>query len=136
MTRLTADTNVLVRLFVDDDVQQSELATQVLEDAELIAISVQSLCELAWVLNTHYDVSRADIAAAIRRLIEIDKVLVDREIVAAGLLILEAGGDFADGVIASEGRMLGGETFVTFDKKASKLIAREGHQTRLLPGKG
>jgi hypothetical protein len=32
--------------------------------------------------------------------------------------MLDAGGDFADGVIAYEGKWLGAETFVSFDKKA------------------
>ena len=34
------------------------------------------------------------------------------------LAVLRAGGDFADGAIAWEGRWLGGETFVSFDRKA------------------
>jgi predicted nucleic-acid-binding protein len=37
--------------------------------------------------------------------------------------VLKAGGDFADGAIAWEGRWLGGETFVSFDKKAVAKIA-------------
>ena len=43
-----------------------------------------------------------------------------------GNVLLEAGGDFADGVIAYEGRWLGGEAFVSFDKKAVSLIAAQG----------
>jgi predicted nucleic-acid-binding protein len=61
-----------------------------------------------------------------------EKVVLDRGAVGAGLAILDAGGDFADGVIAYEGQGLGGETFVSFDKKAVKLLAEQGHQTRLL----
>ena len=43
-----------------------------------------------------------------------------------------SGGDFADGLIAYEGRWLGGETFVSFDEKAVSLIVRQGQQTKLL----
>ena len=50
----------------------------------------------------------------------------------AGLAILNEGGDFADGLIAHEGRWLGGETFVSFDKRAVALIAKQGQQTKLL----
>jgi predicted nucleic-acid-binding protein len=32
-------------------------------------------------------------------------------------------GEFADGVIAFEGKWFGGETFVSFDKKAVRLTA-------------
>ena len=39
---------------------------------------------------------------------------------------------FADGVIAYEGNWLGGETFVSFDKKAVALLTAQGQSTRLL----
>jgi predicted nucleic-acid-binding protein len=45
---------------------------------------------------------------------------------------LGAGADFANGVIAYEGRWLGGETFVSFDKKAVTAIAKQGMKTWLL----
>ena len=46
--------------------------------------------------------------------------------------LLEAGGDFADGVIAYEGRWLGADCFVSFDKQAVALLAAQGHAARLL----
>jgi len=46
--------------------------------------------------------------------------------------LLEAGGDFADGVIAYEGRWLGGETFVSFDKEAVALLSAQSQSVRLL----
>jgi predicted nucleic-acid-binding protein len=48
------------------------------------------------------------------------------------LAMLDAGGDFADGVIAYDGRRLGGATFVTFDKKAVDRLMRQGVDARLL----
>jgi hypothetical protein len=48
------------------------------------------------------------------------------------LATLDAGGDFADGVIAYEGRWLGAETFVSFDTKAVETLAAEGVPARLL----
>jgi predicted nucleic-acid-binding protein len=38
----------------------------------------------------------------------------------------------ADGVIAHGGNWLGGETFVSFDKKAVSVSARQGLQAKLL----
>jgi len=52
--------------------------------------------------------------------------------VEAGLALLDAGGDFADGVIAYEGSWLGAEVFVSFDKKAVKLMEAQGETVRLL----
>ncbi|MDX8516037.1 hypothetical protein RFM70_29585 [Mesorhizobium sp. VK23E] len=45
-------------------------------------------------------------------------VATNRPAAEAGLAVLEAGGDFADGAIAFEGSWLGAETFLSFDKKA------------------
>ncbi len=57
---------------------------------------------------------------------------VDRPAVEAGLVVLEAGGDFADGVIAFDGRRLGGWTFASFDRKAVELVAASGGDTHCL----
>ena len=130
--RLTADTNVLVRALVGDDPAQAKIAAKVLVDATLIAIALPSLCELVWVLRKVYGFTPMDAANAIRALLAAANVQMNRPAVEAGLLVLEAGGDFADGVIAYEGNWLGGETFVSFDKKAVVLLKAQGHQVRLL----
>jgi predicted nucleic-acid-binding protein len=59
-------------------------------------------------------------------------VVVNRPATEAGLAMLEAGGDFADGVIAYEGSWLGADTFISFDKKAVRLIEAQGKSARLL----
>jgi predicted nucleic-acid-binding protein len=46
--------------------------------------------------------------------------------------MLNVGGDFADGVIAYEGNWLGADTFVSFDKRAVKLLETQGKSARLL----
>jgi predicted nucleic-acid-binding protein len=48
-------------------------------------------------------------------------------------LVKQRGGDFPDGVIAFEGRRLGGTVFAAFDRKAASLIAAQGHAVDLLP---
>jgi hypothetical protein len=58
-----------------------------------------------------------DISAALDALLDASNVAVNRPAVDAGLAILNAGGDFADGLVAYEGSWLGAETFVSFDKK-------------------
>jgi predicted nucleic-acid-binding protein len=130
--RITADTNVLLRLLIGDNEAQGHAAVSALENASLVAISTHSLCELAWVLNGRYAVAKSHIAASIRRLIESENVVVNRPGVEAGLAVLEAGGDFADGIIAFDGQWLGAETFVSFDKKAVRLLDQGGVPARLL----
>lgn len=100
--------------------------------ASLIAVPLPCLCEFVWVLRRVYSFDQADIIAAIRALLATSNVATDRPAAEAGLALLEAGGDFADGVIAYEGNWLGGETFVSFDKKAVILLSTQGEDTRLL----
>lgn len=130
--KITADTNVLLRLVLADDEAQGIAAVEAMEGASLVAISVHSLCELAWVLERLYKKTRPEIAAAIRGVIEAENVVVNRPAIEAGLAVLDAGGDFADGVIAFDGQWLGGETFVSFDKTAVKLLKGQGTAALLL----
>lgn len=130
--KVAVATNVLVRAVVRDDPVQAAVAAAVLTDADLIAVAVPCLCEFVWVLLRVYGFQQADAASAIRALLAAANVEVNRPAVEAGLLVLEAGGDFADGVIAYEGHWLGGETFVSFDKKAVALLTAQGQSTRLL----
>lgn len=130
--KVTADTNVLVRAITEDHEQQSRLAQGTLRKADLIAISVPALCEFVWILSQGYKVPSNKIAEAIRQLINSANVQVDRPAAEAGLALLDAGGDFADGVIAFEGNWLGADTFVSFDKRAVKLMEAQGLSARLL----
>ena len=130
--KITPDTNVLVRAVVRDDVKQAQAAAKLLKEAEIIAVSLPSLCEFVWVLHRVYGFAQRDISAAIEALLAAHNVAVNRPAVDAGLAVLNAGGDFADGLIAYEGYWLGGETFVSFDKKAVSLIGGQGQQATLL----
>jgi predicted nucleic-acid-binding protein len=129
--KITPDTNVLIRVLVGDNAEQSKAAEALLKKADVVAISISALCELVWVLSRGYKTSAVNIAASIRHLINASNAVVDRPAAEAGLALLDAGGDFADGVIAHEGNWLGADTFVSFDKKAVKLIAASGGLARL-----
>jgi len=130
--KLVVDTNVLVRAVMRDDAAQAAIAAQLLAEAEVIAVSTTSLCEFVWVLRRLYRLGAADIAAAIEALLNAANVETHRSTVEAGLDVLRAGGDFADGVIAHEGRLLGAETFASFDRQAVTLLAARGVAVRQL----
>lgn len=130
--KVTADTNVLVRAVVHDDARQANMAAKLLTGATLVAVALPCLCEFVWVLRRVYGFTAVDVAGAIRALLNAANTEANRPAAEAGLAMLEAGGDFADGVIAFEGQWLGGETFVSFDKKAVALLAAQGQSTRLL----
>jgi len=130
--KAAVDTNVLVRAVVRDDRAQAEIAAKWLRNSNLIAVALSALCELVWVLRRVYGFKAAEVADTIRSLISADNVETNRPAVEAGLAMLDAGGDFADGVIAYEGRLLGAETFVSFDKRAVEMLKRQGVAARAL----
>ncbi|MBV8798203.1 MAG: type II toxin-antitoxin system VapC family toxin [Alphaproteobacteria bacterium] len=129
--KITPDTNVLVRVLVSDDPKQSRSAEAMLENAELVALTLPALCECVWVLSRGYTIESEAIADRIRKMTTSANVVANRAAVDAGLQMMADGGDFADGVIAYEGRWSGGETFVTFDKRAAKLLEAHGRKTRV-----
>jgi predicted nucleic-acid-binding protein len=130
--RITVDTNILIRAVVRDDVKQATAAARLLKEAEIIAIPLPCLCEFVWVLRRVYGLGHKDIHAALQALLNAGNVAVNRPAVDAGLAVFDAGGDFADGVIAFEGQWLGGETFVSFDRKAVALLEKQGQAARVL----
>jgi predicted nucleic-acid-binding protein len=131
--KITADTNVLVRAITGDGEQQSKVAQAELANAHVVALALPALCELVWVLSRGYRIPSAEIAQTIRSLVNSENVVVNRPAVEAGLALLDAGGDFADGAIAYEGNWLGADIFLSFDKSAVKLMAELGESVRLLP---
>jgi len=132
--KITADTNLLVRLATGDDPAQLRAAVAALADAEMIVIPSIVLCELAWVLGAGYRLPAARVAGFFRDLAGRADVVVDRVALADGLAQLENGGDFADGAIASAGRALGGDVFVSFDREAVRILEAQGRRAALLAG--
>jgi predicted nucleic-acid-binding protein len=98
----------------------------------MVALAIPALCELVWVLSQGYKIPSGDVAEAIRRLMNGANVVVNRPAAEAGLVLLDAGGDFSDAAIAYEGNWLGAESFVSFDKKAVKLMEAQGRSAHLL----
>jgi predicted nucleic acid-binding protein len=130
--RITADTNILVRATVGDDPEQARVAVDLLGKAELVAMPLAAPCEFAWVTRRAYRRSAAEIGDVIRVWLASPTARLDRAAVEAGLATLDAGGDFADGVIAFCGRQMGGTVFASFDREAIALIAGSGGETHLL----
>jgi predicted nucleic-acid-binding protein len=129
--RITVDTAILIRAVMRDDEQQARAAAALLKQAETIAVTLPCLCEFVWVLRRVYSLGQTDIHAALQALLNAGNVAMNRPAVDAGLAVLDAGGDFAEGLIAFEGQWLGGETFVSFDKKAVALLQKQGQASRL-----
>jgi predicted nucleic-acid-binding protein len=121
------DTNILVRYLTQDDPVQSRTATDIFErrltEENPGFVGVVVMVELAWVLDRAYDFSRAEIAAAVERLLqsEVLEVEHEQEVFAAMITIKQGQGEFADAVIAAVGEKAGCSRTLTFDRKALRL---------------
>ena len=117
------DTNVLLRLVVGDEPEQTRAAEQAVRRAAdagtPLLINLVVLCEFAWVLRRSYGYSRADIADCIETLVSSPALtLQEPDLVAGATQWLRSGGDFADAIIAGLNRNMGADATLTFDRSA------------------
>lgn len=124
---IAVDTNVLVRLAVDDDADQVRRARALLEkareDEERLFVPDIVLCEVAWVLRGPYRMDRADVVEAIQLFLGAGELSFrDPDAISAALASQSRGdGDFADHLIAATARSAGCEAVATFDEDLLKL---------------
>lgn len=121
------DTNVLARLFIDDNPAQARAARQFVarqcSAQEPAFIERVALCELVWVLSYSHGYGRAEIARVIAKLLDNQEMrLEDAEAVRAALRIFSSRNiEFADALIGEVNRARGCVATATFDRKAAKL---------------
>jgi predicted nucleic-acid-binding protein len=128
--RITADTNILLRAILGDDAQQAQQARALLETASLVTVPIPVLCELVWTMRRLYKRRPDEIAEAVSALLLVTTVVTDRLAAEAGLAVLQAGGDFADGVIAWQGAQMGADVFATFDREGIRRLEQCGRKAR------
>ena len=119
---IAIDTNILVRLFANDDPIQSRQAAQLFADEDILVPKTVML-ETEWVLRFSYGLSRTTIAAAFGKLLATSTVTVEGvEAVRAAIDGYASGMDLADALhLSSSG---GAQRFLTFDKKLARAAAR------------
>lgn len=121
------DTNILVRYLTQDDPVQSPKATDIIENHLSAAnpgfVSIVTMAETVWVLDRAYNLTDAEIVAAIERILQIDVLVVENEqqVFAASIALKQGHGTFADALIAELDTRAGCSHTVTFDKKALRL---------------
>ena len=120
------DTNVVVRYLTQDEPRQCQAVNNLLErsaHSEEVAFLINHivLAEVAWVLDSVYRYSRAEIANALTLLLAVRQIQVERRQAIKSALDAFASGkaDFADYLISALNREQGCEATLTFDKKAA-----------------
>lgn len=119
------DTNVLVRYIMQDDPKQSPKATKLIEslDGENPGfVALVSVVELAWVLSSCYDLSRAQVAQALDAMLRSKQLVVEQaDQVLRALRMFAAGkADFADCLIERSAVHAGCDRIMTFDTGAAR----------------
>jgi predicted nucleic-acid-binding protein len=110
------DTNVLVRLFVRDNLQQRNIAAGLVKEPFLVLHTV--LVELIWVLSSRYNIDRIAFVAELRVLLGAPEArFTSANAVMWALDRYEAGADFADMLHFALAEELGATSFATFDKR-------------------
>lgn len=122
--KIVVTSDVLVRAVLRNDETQFGEAEQLLKNAELIAVSISSVCEFVDILTRTYALEPGPVAVAVRSLVNASNVVADRSAVAAGLALLGNGGTFSEGVAAFEGQRLGADRFVSFNAESVQRIER------------
>ena len=128
---LAADTNVVVRVLVGDDPDQQEAALKrlrkVREDGGSVVVGAVVLAEVAWVLNSAYGYTRAQIASALRGLLGTPPFAVHQRAAVLGAIESYEKGpaDFSDYLILALAQAEGCTTLLTFDRRLLKNPACE-----------
>ncbi|MBV4479101.1 PIN domain-containing protein [Pseudomonas khavaziana] len=119
------DTNVLVRYVTQDDPIQSAKASELIESLTTASpgfISLVSVVELVWVLQSCYQSAKSDVVTVLETLLRTRELTVEHaEVIWQALRRFVANkGDFADCLIERCAHAAGCEYTATFDLNAVK----------------
>ena len=123
---IALDTNVLLRILLNDDPKQSRQAQAVVARAvglgEDVLLPDIVLCEVEWVLSSAFGLPRARVVATLRRLLEgTEFTFANRAAVGAAVASYERGrANFSDYLIGATASAAGASTTFTFDRDLRK----------------
>lgn len=127
MTPVGIDTNILLRMVLNDDPEQRAIALafgEGLSDEAPGYISLIVLVEFAWSLSSRYRQPKEQVLDAVRRLLKTQTLVI--ESFDAVVRALERSSsplvDFADALIAEHNLAMGCSHTVTFDQNAASRI--------------
>lgn len=124
------DTNVLVRYIAQDDEKQSPVATTLIETLSAANpgfVSLVSLVELVWVMQSCYRATKQEILSILDMLLRTAELSIEntetaRQAVSAFAV---SNADFADCLIARSAHKAGCRYTATFDAKAAVLAGMQ-----------
>ena|SRR5208337_2146039 len=119
------DTNILVRFFTKDDVEQSGRAVKFMRTLTTESpgyVSLVSLIEFVWVLRSKYRLSKAELIQRLEQLLDSPELIVENHsaVTLALRRFTQLKADFADCLIERSCHVAGCRETVTFDVDASR----------------
>jgi len=127
MNMIGLDTNVVVRLLVNDEPIQRRAALRFAEGLGVsytAYLTLVGIVELDWALRSRLGFSKDDTAAAIGKLLQTRGLVIEHHdlVVKALRLAADERADFADALIAVRSLQAGCASIKTFDKKAASRV--------------
>jgi predicted nucleic-acid-binding protein len=118
-----ADSNVLLRLLVQDDDVQQRAAGAFFRTAGRVFVAQVVLVEVVWALRYTYEFSKPQVTAVIERLLDLETVVLqDAPTIARALDdYRSSSADFSDCLILALARKEQELPLATFDAKLAKL---------------
>lgn len=122
---IALDTNVLVRMLVEDDRRQARVIEETVSWAEKNSVPVlilsEVLVETVWVLESVYQCSREEIVKFLQTLVVTPTFsFADPQVIRRAIHEYKKGGDFADLIIVNQAKEHQVKTLLSFDKKLQK----------------
>ena len=128
MTAFVA-TNILIRHLTGDPPEQASRATRYLEQAEQLLLPDLILAEVAYVLESYYEVERSQVAEALRSILAFRAIrVVDAELLHRTVELYEVERlDFADAYLVATAERTGVGVVASFDRGIDRVgtIRRE-----------
>lgn len=124
---IAVDTNVVLRLVLDDDPVQVA-AARALMLREPLYVSLGVLLETGWVLQSRYGLPRAEVADALTLVSSLDRLIVARlQLALWAIERFRAGADLADMVHLVSAAKIG--RLATFDRRVAKDVGPDSPVT-------
>jgi len=137
MKKALIDSNVVLRYLTKDPPKMAEAALRTLDDAQngkiSLLLTVLTVAEVVWVLESFYGYSKAKIAETIGQFLFCDGLEVeDLDLITEALALYQGKNlDFADAFLATIALRRGPQAIYSFDQHFNRIPGI----TRLEPGK-
>jgi predicted nucleic acid-binding protein len=121
--RAFLDTNVLIRHLTGDPPDMAERATAALSSAEQLLLTDLVLAECAYVLESFYEVERAQVAELMRAAIALPSVaVIDASLLLRALEVYEIDRlDFAEAYLVGSAEGTGVGAILSFDRSIDRV---------------